>query len=175
MARAKKTPIFQYGIEITNPHSTLMYDHNDTVADIMKININNVATSIWNDLVYSNEAVSLADWTTFKDATYKSFTIEDFQKTICYSGFGDGFTMLDVFNEIQTAVEDSENWRMHELYQEMHEAGMVPTIKWELLGFKNNYNKDYPTYAAHKDADGGEYTSPVLEDQLVDGLTSQNS
>jgi len=175
MARAKKTPIFQYGIEITNPHSTLMYDHNDAVANIMKININNVATSMWNDLVYSNEIVTNADWTSYKDQAYKSFTIEAFQKVICYSGFGDGFTMLDVFNEIESTVEDAENWRMHELYQEMHEAGMVPTIKWELIGFKNNYNKDYPTYATHKDAAGNEYTSPVVEDQLTVKLTSQNS
>jgi len=55
--------------------------------------------------------------------------------------------VLDVFNEIKTAVDDSENWRMHELYQEMHEAGMVPAIEHEMVGFTNNYNKDYPTYA----------------------------
>ena len=147
MSKSTNTPNIEYGITVTRPHSTEMYNHNDNVANVMKININNVATSIWNSLVYSNEVVSHADWTTFKDVTYKSFTIEAFQKSICYSGFGDGFTMLDVFNEIQTAVEDAENWQMHEMYQEMHEAGMVDSIKHEMVGFTNNYNKDYPTYA----------------------------
>jgi len=145
MARAKKTPTFQYGIEITRTHSKEMYAHNENVAGIMKINISNVATAIWNDLFYSKW--ESADWLNHKDDAFKTFTVEQFQKAICYSGFGSGFTVLDVFNEIETAVDDSENWRMHELYQEMHEAGMVPAIEHEMVGFTNNYNKDYPTYA----------------------------
>jgi hypothetical protein len=34
------------------------------------------------------------------------------------------------------------------MYQEMHEAGMVPTIEQEMLGFTNNYNKNYPKYCS---------------------------
>ena len=51
-------------------------------------------------------------------------------------------------DEIRKEIELAENWRMHELYQEMHEAGMVPTIMHEMVGFTNNYNKDFPTYAS---------------------------
>ncbi len=145
MARAKKTPTFQYGIEITKPHSKQMYDHNDHVANVMKINISNVATDIWNDLFYYKW--ESADWVSHKDDKFKTFTVEQFQKAICYSGFGSGFDVLEVFSEIRKELELAENWRMHELYQEMHEAGMVPAIEHEMVGFTNNYNKDYPTYA----------------------------
>jgi hypothetical protein len=148
MARAKKTPIFQYGIEITTPHSTLMYDHNNQVSAIMKINILNEWTKIWNAFVGIEEWDY--DWHTIKDIKFKSFDVEAFQKAICYSGFGSGFSILDVSNDIKTTVEDAENWRMHEMYQEMHEAGMVPAIEHEMVGFTNNYNKDNATYATSK-------------------------
>lgn len=145
MPKIKKSPIFQYGIEITKPHSKQMYDHNDHVANVMKINISNVATDIWNDLFYCKW--ESADWASHKDDKFKTFTVEQFQKAICYSGFGSGFDVLEVFSEIRKELELAENWRMHELYQEMHEAGMVPAIEHEMVGFTNNYNKDYPTYA----------------------------
>ena len=148
MARAKKTPTFQYGIEITKPHSKQMYDHNDHVANVMKINISNVATDIWNSIVDRERSdISETDWSVYKDEKFNGFTYEKFQRAICYSGFGSGFTVLDVQNEIRNELELAENWRMHELYQEMHEAGMVPAIEHEMVGFTNNYNKDYPTYA----------------------------
>jgi hypothetical protein len=174
MSRSKNTPTFQYGIEITTPHSKLMYDHNDQVSAIMKINILNEWTKIWNAFVGIEEWDH--DWHTIKSLiVLDSFDVEAFQKAICYSGFGSGFSILDVSNDIKTTVEDAENWRMHEMYQEMHEAGMVPTIKWEMVGFKDNYNKDFPTYASSFDVNGNEYTSPVLEDQLTNELESIES
>ena len=39
MPKVKKSPKFQYGIEITKPHSKEMYDHNDMVNSLMKKNI----------------------------------------------------------------------------------------------------------------------------------------
>ena len=159
MARAKKTPIFEYGIEITKPHSKQMYDHNNHVANIMHINILNVATDIWNSIMDRERSdISQTDWSVYKNEKFNGFsgayvkvpefTYEKFQRAICYSSFGSGFTVLDVHNEIKKELEHAENWRMHELYQEMHEAGMVPTIMHEMIGFTNNYNKDYPTYAS---------------------------
>ena len=163
MARAKKSPTFEYGIEITKPHSKQMYDHNNHVANIMHINILNVATDIWNSIMDRERSdISQTDWSVYKNEKFNSskelpittsekdidgFTYEEFQKAICYSSFGSGFTMLDVHNEIKREVEHAENWRMHELYSELFDAGMVPAIEHEMIGFTNNYNKDNPSYA----------------------------
>ncbi len=163
MAIAKKTPTFQYGIEITKPHSKQMYDHNNHVANIMKITISNVATDIWNSIVDRERSdISETDWSVYKNEKFNSpkespittsnedidgFTYEEFQRAICYSSFGSGFTVLDVQNEIRKELEYAENWRMHELYSEMFDAGMVPTIEHEMVGFTNNYNKNNTSYA----------------------------
>ena len=148
MARAKKSPTFEYGIEITKPHSKQMYDHNNHVANIMHINILNVATDIWNSIIDRERSdISQTDWSVYKDEEFNGFTYEKFQRAICYSSFGTGFTVLDVHNEIKKELEHAENWRMHELYSEMFDAGMVPAIEHEMVGFTNNYNKDNATYA----------------------------
>ena len=39
MPNTKKASTFQYGIEITKPHSKDMYNHNDMIAEEMKKNI----------------------------------------------------------------------------------------------------------------------------------------
>tara|TARA_R100001015_G_C4616782_1_gene172991 strand:- start:555 stop:1016 length:462 start_codon:yes stop_codon:yes gene_type:complete len=148
MARAKKSPTFEYGIEITKPHSKQMYDHNNHVANIMHINILNVATDIWNSIMDRERSdISQTDWSVYKDEKFNDFTYEKFQRAICYSSFGSGFTVLDVHNEIKREVEHAENWRMHELYSELFDAGMVPAIEHEMIGFTNNYNKNNATYA----------------------------
>tara|TARA_A100001015_G_scaffold281199_1_gene344233 strand:+ start:3272 stop:3778 length:507 start_codon:yes stop_codon:yes gene_type:complete len=162
MVRAKKTPTFEYGIEITKPHSKQMYDHNNHVANIMKINISNVATDIWNSIVDNNINASQVDWSVYKNEKFNSpkespittskedidgFTYEEFQRAICYTSFGSGFTMLDVQNEIRRELEYAENWRMHELYSELFDAGMVPAIEHEMVGFTSNYNKNNASYA----------------------------
>tara|TARA_B100001564_G_C20443311_1_gene579945 strand:+ start:263 stop:718 length:456 start_codon:yes stop_codon:yes gene_type:complete len=145
MAIAKKTPTFQYGIEITKPHSKQMYNHNDNVAAEMKAIIIKAWESALDKLFngYSKRTYMESDWAFIKEDT----ALVKLQKLVCYSSYGNGFTIGDVDNEIRKEVELAENWRMHELYQEMHEAGMVPAIEHEMVGFTNNYNKDYPTYA----------------------------
>ena len=47
MRKAKKSPKFQYGIEITKPFSKEMYNHNDMVASEMKANI----LHHWNQII----------------------------------------------------------------------------------------------------------------------------
>ena len=83
MARTKKPTEVIYGIEITKPHSTDMYAHNDMVADEMKANILNK----WNALIYGIDPET--DWEDFAD---NESTVE-LQKLVCYSGYGSGYTL----------------------------------------------------------------------------------
>jgi len=143
MSKTIATPIFQFGIEITKPFSSAMYAHNDKVSNAMKINIKNAATEIWNELAYCK--TEMVEWETLKENTFKTFTVDKFQRTICYCGIGAGFTALDVFNEIDETVECAENWAIHEMYQELYDLGAVPKLTQGMIGFdKKNMQSKTP-------------------------------
>jgi len=140
MRKAKKSPKVQYGIEITKPWSKEMYDHNDIVSDEMKKNI----IKKWDKLIKDMGDINMeTPWTVFQEYT----DIVKLQRGVCYSGFGSGFTLGDVDEEFRKEVELAENWRMHDLYSEMFDVGMVPAIKYEMVGFTNSFFINKASYA----------------------------
>ena len=95
MKKVKKSPKVQYGIEITKPWSKEMYDHNDKVSEEMKKNI----IKKWDTIVKRLDMDQ--DWNLLSDDS----EIVKLQKGICYSGYGDGFTLEDV--AINGRIDDS--------------------------------------------------------------------
>jgi len=132
----------KYGIEITKSHSKAMYDHNDRVVVEMKKIIAYIVEKEYRACVSNNIAQCGIPGSTTGNK-FKSLS-----KAICCYGFGEGFSLGMIIDETLKTLKESANWRMHEMYQEMHEAGMVPTIEQEIIGFTNNYNKDYPKYCS---------------------------
>tara|TARA_R110001592_G_scaffold1130_3_gene6650 strand:+ start:606 stop:1085 length:480 start_codon:yes stop_codon:yes gene_type:complete len=142
MARKKKAPVYQYGIEIVKPHSNEMYDHNEKVALDMKINI----VKAWGDALSIVDDISVEEWDADMLKEHAPMLIK-LQEGVMYSGYGTGYTIKDVSDEFDKEVQDAENWRMHEMYQELVQDGLIEKVEFEMVGFTNNYNKDYPTYA----------------------------
>ena len=120
----------QYGIEITKPHSTAMYDHNDLVADEMKKNV----TSVWADEMIKFNKTD--EWPSDSDST-----MNEIQKSICAVGFGDGFTIDEVHKDFMSNLSDMANWQIHEEYSYMCHKGYVPQVEFSMLGLDNEVSR----------------------------------
>ena len=109
MRKAKKSPKVQYGIQITKPWSKEMYDHNDIVSEEMKKNI----IKKWDTIVKRLDMDQ--DWNLLSDDS----EIVKLQKGICYSGYGDGFTLEDVDEEWFHALSSEDNIVVNEVMLEL--------------------------------------------------------
>ena len=130
MAKKVKT---QHGIEITKPFSKEMYAHNDKVADEMKKNLLKAWESALDELFngYSKQTYMESDWNFIKEDT----KLVKLQKGICYSGYGDGYTIGDVDEEVQREIDMMQNWQLHEEYAYLCFKGLVPRTKYGMVGF----------------------------------------
>ena len=150
MRKAKKSPKVQYGIEITKPWSREMYDHNDKVSEEMKKNI----IKKWDTIIKRLDTDS--DWGLLSDDS----EIVKLQKGICWSGYGDGYTIGDVDREFRYELENMPNYQLHESYSYLAFEGMLPRTSFMLIGF--DWEKfDYHVIGSQ------ELTSPVVEKDIV--------
>ena len=127
MPKIKKSPIFQYGIEITKPFSKDMYSHNDMVAKEMKFNIKDA----WH-----NEAIKFMGDDEWPTESNKYNKIIDIQKSICAVGYGDGYTINEVERDFYSELDNMPNWQLHENYSYMCFKGMIPRTSFMMLGFE---------------------------------------
>ena len=144
MRKIKSNPI-HFGIEVTKPHSKEMYAHNNKVAKILKENILNA----WNNLVKQTgpgDFCQFTAWTDIPDVNgFVDSDLVKLQKNVCYSGYGDGFTMGDVNDEFCSELETMPNWQIHEVYGYCCFDSLVPKVKQGMVGFdweKMNYWTD---------------------------------
>ena len=100
MPRDKKKPEIKYGIEITKPHSKEMYDHNEMVAEEMK----NALLTRWISLIAKLEEddryLMDRDWNE-DDLKAECPELVKLQRGVCYSGYGDGYTVQNVQDEFK--------------------------------------------------------------------------
>ena len=158
MRKAKKSPKVQYGIEITKPWSKEIYDHNDMVSEEMKKNI----IKKWDTIVKRLDMDQ--DWSLLSDDS----EIVKLQKGICWSGYGDGYTLGDVDKEFRDELENMPNYQLHESYSYLAFEGMLPRTSFMLIGF--DWEKfDYHVIGSQ------EMTSPaVVVNKVVDRLMKDN-
>ena len=144
MARAKKTPQYKYGIEITKPHSKEMYAHNEAISDEMKSNI----AEVWKwsyakaEELFINDLEEDQSGMDFMDHEYDSNDIDNqeldtLSRAVTVTGYGSGFTIRDVQDNFERDLENAENWRMHEIYEELCDLGLglVPVLEQGMVGF----------------------------------------
>ena len=104
--RKKKANLIHFGIEITKPHSKEMYNHNDKVAEELKMNISNA----WKELTKNFTGLVMdMDW----DGIKEDSKLVKLQKNVMYSGYGEGFTIKDVQDEFYNELENMANWQLH--------------------------------------------------------------
>ena len=158
MAKAKKTPQYQYGIEITKPHSKAMYDHNDLVADEMKANLLKAWKQELKTLTDAPNSVNIEteDWDEAMLNEHAPKLVK-LQKGVTFSGFGTGYTIDDVNKEFIRELEGMANWQLHEEYSYMSFSnGLVPRTRFMMVGFE--WQKHDYSYCTDKDL------SPVTVD-----------
>lgn len=158
MARAKKAPQYKYGIEITKPHSKEMYDHNEAIAEEMKVNIMWAWDNAFSkaEALFNNELEEDQVGMDFMDHDYESDDVNNqelntLSKAVTVTGYGSGFTIRDVQDDFERDLENAENWRMHEMYEELCDLGLglVPVLEQGMVGFSNEFIGPY----WHPDAD----------------------
>ena len=165
--RKKKEPTFAYGIEITKPFSKEMYDHNDMVAKEMKSNILKAWESALDELFngYSKQTYMESDWNFIKEDT----KLVKLQKGICYSGFGDGFTIGDVDKEFRSEVENMPNYQLHESYSYLAFESMLPRTSFMLIGF--DWEKfDYHVIGSQELTSTAVVVNKVVDELMKDSL-----
>ena len=86
----KKQPIYDQGILIVKPWSKDMYDHNNKVADEMKLEIFTVLSE-----AYENDSDN--------DLRFIS-------KCICAYGFGDSYSLNDIYQRSCQELDDAQNY-----------------------------------------------------------------
>ena len=67
------------------------------------------------------------------------------QRGVCYSGYGDGYTVQDVFDEFQRELDMMQNWQLHENYSYLSFEGIVRRTKHMMIGFdwcKHDYGRE---------------------------------
>ena len=140
--RKKKEPTFAYGIEITKPFSKEMYDHNDMVAKEMKANLFHAFNLLINQF-FHDDICDLA-WDE-DELKVECPELVKLQRGVCYSGYGDGYTVQDVFDEFQKELDMMQNWQLHENYSYLSFERLVRRTKYMMIGFdwcKHDYGTE---------------------------------
>jgi hypothetical protein len=127
MPRIKKAPQYRYGIEITKPFSTEMYDHNDAIALDMK---RNILSEI--HLSYSNAMGTTAG---LGDEDDNEARLRKIGSAIEGSGYGEGFELDEIKDNIINSLANVENWYIHQEYGYLCSEGIVPKLPMKMLGF----------------------------------------
>tara|TARA_R110000751_G_scaffold96444_1_gene188186 strand:+ start:894 stop:1313 length:420 start_codon:yes stop_codon:yes gene_type:complete len=126
----KKAKEVKYGIEITKPWSKEMYAHNEKVGE----DINTQILKKWNEameqakLEYDENTCEIEaeengyEIEPFLEREYTDVQTEELrnlQKDITCYGFGMGFSMEDVDEEVRDELENAASYRLKEMAEDM--------------------------------------------------------
>tara|TARA_R110002074_G_scaffold78095_1_gene176846 strand:- start:4163 stop:4582 length:420 start_codon:yes stop_codon:yes gene_type:complete len=138
----KKAKEMKYGIEITKPWSKEMYAHNEKVAEDVKTQI----LKKWNE-VMEQAKLAYDENTCEIEAEENGYEIEPFlereytdvqteelrsiqQYVTCY-GFGMGYSMKNIDEEVQNELECAASYRLKEMAEDM---GLE--LEYEFIGLR---------------------------------------
>ena len=163
MRKAKKSPEIKYGIEITKPWNSEMYDHNEKVAEEMKANLLHHWKLLIDKCIDDDKFFMDRDWdeNEIKDTSSKGYNCPELvklQRGVCFSGYGDGYSVQMVNDEFKRELDTMANWQLHEEYAYLCFEDLVPRTRFMFVGFgwsKHDYDG--------RIVSNQEMTSPVLE------------
>ena len=126
----KKAKEIKYGIEITKPWSKEMYAHNEKVAENVKTQILNK----WNEameqakLEYDENTCEIEaeengyEIEPFLEREYTDVQTEELreiQKDVTLYGFGMGYSMKNIDEEVKNELECAASYRLKEMAEDM--------------------------------------------------------
>ena len=116
----KKAAKVEYGIEITKPWSKAMYDHNDEVAEVVKAKVHAMWIEAYEELeefvgAYDDDCDE--DEISFQDIDWDFATekMVKIQKAVTLYGFGSGYTIGDVADEVGRELEYAPYYRLKDI------------------------------------------------------------
>lgn len=113
---SKKVIGTKYGIEITKPWNSEMYDHNDKVAELLKIELENTLKSIYNDGNCSKEKLN------------------EFAGAIG-SKYGFGFDLKGMYDGITDDLEYLQNYQIADELDYYVKKGFIQQPKIGFVGY----------------------------------------
>jgi len=132
----KKEKKVVYGIEIAKPWSKAMYAHNDKVAEVVKATVHAMWIEAYEELeefvgAYDDDCDD--DEILFQDVDWDIATekMVEIQKAVTCYGFGDGYTIGEVADEVARELEMAPLYRLNEMAEEL---GLE--LEKEIIGFK---------------------------------------
>jgi len=108
----KKEKKVEFGIEITKPWSKEMYEHNDRVAEAVKVKV----FEMWTDACDMDVEMFGSDSEWLDYALPEMIKIE--QAVLCY-GIGYGYSVADVAKRIEEEIEDAPYYRLKEIAEDL--------------------------------------------------------
>ena len=103
----KKAAKVEYGIEIVKPWSKAMYDHNDMVADAVRVKLFEMWTNV-------SDVDGDEDWE--YAATPEMIKI---QRAVLCHGFGSGYSVADVAERVEAEIEDAPYYRLKDIAEDL--------------------------------------------------------
>ena len=132
----KKAKEVKYGIEITKPWSKEMYAHNEAVAEVVKATVHAMWIEAYEELeefvgAYDDDCDD--DEILFQDVDWDIATekMVEIQKAVTCYGFGDGYTIGEVADEVARELEMAPLYRLNEMAEDL---GLE--LEKEIIGFK---------------------------------------
>ena len=112
----KKEAKVEFGITITKPWSKEMYDHNDAVADMVRNEVEArwIAALMEFQEELSEEFMSDTEWVVLATKEMK-----EIQNAITCYGFGSGFGVCEVLDELEKELENAPLYRLKEIAEEL--------------------------------------------------------
>ena len=121
----KKEAKVEFGIVITKPWSSEMYDHNEQVADIVR----NEVEALWiAALMEFQKEFDGNDEMLECEFTNASDELKRIQTAITCYGFGYGYDVAAVAERVMQELEDAPTYRLKEIAEELEielEKGFV--------------------------------------------------
>ena len=111
----KKAITTQYGIEIVKPWSKEMYDHNDMVADAIRILVTQQWENALNRFEEANPEYEMADLEWYQ----ANEEMEVIQKAVTIYSFGSGYTVDKVSRIVEQDLEDAPFYRLKEIAEDL--------------------------------------------------------
>ena len=108
----------KYGIQITKPWSNEMYEHNDKVAKLIKIDLFNTLKVLYRSNPTKDE-------------------LNEFVSAIGGIRYGDGYNVDDLYDEIYQQIVDTPNYILNDEYDYLIDKEYIEKPKYEFIGYDN--------------------------------------
>ena len=112
----KKEKRVEFGIEITKPWSTEMYNHNEEVAKVVRFEVKELLDAalcnFLEDFDLTEDALALPWYEASGD-------LVDIQTAVTCYGFGSGYTIERVLNQVEQELDDAPLYRLNEIAEEL--------------------------------------------------------